>query len=66
MITLKPGGGVGGGGVVEEEEEGDGGGRRGRAGSRTRSSGKNVGVAGERGEKSMPLGNCILQRYFVH
>lgn len=21
---------------------------------------------GEREEKSMPLGNCILQRYFVH
>lgn len=25
-----------------------------------------AGEGGEKEEKSMPLGNCILRRYFVH
>lgn len=59
MIALKPG--EEGGGARGTEEDGGGEQVRGRG-----AAGKNGGVARERGEKSMPLGNCILQRYFVH
>lgn len=43
------------------EEDGGGEQVRGRG-----AAGKMAVWRGERGEKSMPRGNCILQRYFVH